>query len=126
LVKELPAPLPKETVSAIAQEFEDAATEVVIEKVKKAIETHGIETLILGGGVVANKNIRSSFEKLAQERNITLKLPTIDHAADNALMIAIAGYLNKSDALTATTGLLEIKANGNLSFPTSAEISNTK
>jgi N6-L-threonylcarbamoyladenine synthase len=123
LVKKLPTPLTEKTIETIAREFEDAATEVVIEKVKKAIEAFGIETLILGGGVVANKNIRSSFEKLAKELNLSLKLPAINHATDNALMIAIAGFLNQQKALTATTGLLDVKANGNLSFPTRAKAS---
>ncbi len=116
LVKKLPAPLEDKTKSEIALEFEDSVTEVIIEKVKKAIETYGVQTLILGGGVVANKNIRKAFEKLTSEQNISLKLPAIDHATDNALMIAIAGYFNKNKATSEKTGLLDLKASGNLSL----------
>ena len=116
LVKKLPQPLDEKTKMAIAREFEDAATEVVVEKVKKAIELYGVETLILGGGVVANKNIRTAFENLTKGLGITLNLPAITHATDNALMIALAGYFNRTKALTETTGLFEIKANGNLHF----------
>ncbi|MBI2475662.1 MAG: tRNA (adenosine(37)-N6)-threonylcarbamoyltransferase complex transferase subunit TsaD [Candidatus Taylorbacteria bacterium] len=100
----------------IAREFEDAVTEVLVEKVKKAIELYGAETLILGGGVVANKNIRAAFENLASERNIILKLPAVPHATDNALMIALAGYFNRNKAVRATTDLFDLKANGNLHF----------
>ncbi len=117
LVKKLPAPIDEKTKAEIAREFEDAATEVVVEKVKKAIKLYGVETLILGGGVVANKNIRRAFEKLANESGIALKLPAIDHTTDNALMIVLAGYFNRNNAVTETSGLLELKANGNLSFP---------
>ncbi len=116
LVKKLPAPLSEKTKMEIAREFEDAVTEVLVGKVKKAVETRGVQTLILGGGVVANKNIRTAFEQLTAELGIALKLPTIDHATDNALMIAIAGYFSKTKALTETTGALEIKADGNLHF----------
>ncbi len=111
-----PISISPRTQSLIAKEFEDSATEVVVEKVKKAILQYGIKTLILGGGVVANKNIRSAFEKLTAEHNIGLNLPAINHATDNALMIALAGYFNRNKAVTETTGLLEIKANGNLHF----------
>jgi N6-L-threonylcarbamoyladenine synthase len=117
MVKKLPQPISEETKAEIAREFEDAVTEVIIEKVKKAIFEYGIKTLILGGGVVANKNIRKAFQKLAEETGeLTLKIPEIDHATDNALMIALAGYLNKDKAITEATGLLDLKANGNLSF----------
>ena len=100
----------------IAREFEDSVTEIIIKKVKKAIEAYGVQTLILGGGVVANKNIRRAFETLSKELGVTLKLPAIDHATDNALMIALAGYFNRIKALTENTGLLEMKAEGGLHF----------
>ncbi len=116
LVKKLPAPLDEHIKMEIAREFEDAATEVIVEKVRKAVEAYGVQTLILGGGVVANKNIRKAFEALSGEFGITLKLPAIDHATDNALMIALAGYFNKTEAVTDGNGLSEIKAEGNLSF----------
>lgn len=116
LVKKLPTPLDEKTKVEIACEFENAVTEVIIKKVKKAIDTYGVQTLILGGGVVANKNIRGAFEKLASEQKISLNLPAIDHATDNALMITIAGYFNKNKSITAKTGLLDLKAEGNLSF----------
>ena len=116
LVKKLPAPLDEKTKAEIALEFEDAVTDVIISKIKQAIETFGIQTLILGGGVVANAHIREETEKMAREQNITLKLPVINHATDNALMIALAGYFNRKKAFTEKTGLLSVKANGNLSF----------
>lgn len=116
LVKKLPAPLDEKTKTEIAREFENAVTEVLAVKIKKAIETYGVKTLILGGGVVANKHIRAAFEKLTREFGIILKLPAIDHATDNALMIAVAGYFNKTRALSEKTGLLDVKANGNLHF----------
>jgi len=117
LVKKLPTPISGETKAEIACEFEDSATEVVVEKVKKAVSIYGAKSLILGGGVVANKNIRKAFEKLAGENPpLTLHIPEINHATDNALMIAIAGFFNRNKAVSETTGLLEIKADGNLHF----------
>jgi len=116
LVKKLSTPLDEHIKMEIAREFEDSVTEIIIKKVKKAIEAYGVQTLILGGGVVANKNIRRAFETLSKELGVTLKLPAIDHATDNALMIALAGYFNRIKALTENTGLLEMKAEGGLHF----------
>lgn len=114
LVKKLSSPLPDDTKMNLAREFEDAVTEVIIKKVKKAIETFGVQTLILGGGVVANKNIRTAVSELSRQENIDLKLPEINNATDNALMIAIAGYFGRSRAIRDETELLAIKADGNL------------
>jgi N6-L-threonylcarbamoyladenine synthase len=117
LVQKLPSPIPEDTKIALAREFEDTVTEVIIKKVKKAIDLYGTKTLILGGGVVANKNIRKSIEELSKTENIALYLPEISHSTDNALMISIAGYFNRSKAVKKNSGLLEIRADGNLSFP---------
>ncbi|MFA6536291.1 MAG: tRNA (adenosine(37)-N6)-threonylcarbamoyltransferase complex transferase subunit TsaD [Candidatus Paceibacterota bacterium] len=78
----------------IAREFEDSVVEVLTTKTAKAIEKFGAKSLILGGGVIANKEIRQAFTKLAQEKNLKLFLPQLDHATDNAIMISIAGALN--------------------------------
>jgi N6-L-threonylcarbamoyladenine synthase len=102
-----------EIKAAIAHEFENAVTEVLISKTKKAIERESAGALIVGGGVVANTHIRSAFESLTKEMNIPLLLPKTDLSTDNALMIAIAGglmYMEKKDGWIQP----EIKARGNL------------
>ncbi len=94
----------------IAREFENSVTEVLISKTKKAIESEGPTTLIIGGGVIANKYIRKAFEKLALEYSLKIYLPVSGLSGDNALMIAMVG------ALKTNTHSEEIKADGNLSL----------
>lgn len=84
--------LTQEVKSRIAFEFETAATEVLLSKTKKAISEHGAKTLILGGGVTANKYIRDIFSKLAND-NLKVFVPERELSTDNAVMIAIASYL---------------------------------
>ena len=97
----------------IAREFEDAVIEVIIKKTKQALEQYGAQTIIIGGGVSANKKIRSDFSKLAEDLNIEFLVPEISASTDNAFMIALAGYLNiKSGKKTK----IEFKAEGNLSL----------
>jgi N6-L-threonylcarbamoyladenine synthase len=97
----------------IAREFEDAVTEVLVKKTTKAIEKCGAQSLVAGGGVIANKNIRAALEKLAQENSISLFLPPAGVSGDNALMIALAGSLMPEKNHGDDT---PIKASGNLSF----------
>lgn len=78
----------------IAYEFEEAAVDVLISKTKKALQNFGAQTLIVGGGVIANMYLRERLEKLADEEGITLILPTRELSTDNALMIGAAAYMH--------------------------------
>ncbi len=97
----------------IAREFEDAVVEVIVKKTKEAIEQYGAETIIIGGGVSANKKIRRDFTKLAEDLNIEFLVPEISASTDNAFMIALAGYLNIKNGKKPQA---EFKASGNLSL----------
>lgn len=107
--------LTEEVKQGIAREAEEAITDVIIAKTRKAIETYGSETLIIGGGVIANTHLREALTELAREKNITLHIPLISHSTDNALMIALAGYMNRDKAQTGNT---PIHAQGNLRIDT--------
>ncbi|HEY4496253.1 MAG TPA: tRNA (adenosine(37)-N6)-threonylcarbamoyltransferase complex transferase subunit TsaD [Candidatus Paceibacterota bacterium] len=97
----------------IAREFEDAATEVLVTKTKKALNQFGVKTLIIGGGVSANKNIRRTFEELSTKKNdLKLFISNPELATDNALMIALAGQLRLKANKTKTSE--KITAQGNL------------
>jgi N6-L-threonylcarbamoyladenine synthase len=94
----------------ISREFENAVTDVIISKTRTAIEEYGPQTLIIGGGVIANKFMRLSFENLAKEHSIPLYMPALGLSGDNALMIAIVGAAKDPNSNT------ELRAEGNLSL----------
>lgn len=96
---------------SLAFEFEEAVTDVLVHKTESAIYHFGAQSLIVGGGVIANTYIRSRLEKLAASYHI----PEKKLATDNATMIAFAAYLNIQ---TETTVPLteQTRAEGNLSF----------
>lgn len=73
--------------------FEKAITEMLMEKVKMAIDKTNIKKIVLAGGVSANSYIRKEFEKLEQDR-IKIYMPDLKLCTDNAAMIASAGYYN--------------------------------
>jgi N6-L-threonylcarbamoyladenine synthase len=106
----------EETKEDLCREFEDAVTEVLITKTRKAMEDFDIRTLIIGGGVISNDFIRDNFKKLIDQNfsNIDLKIADKNLATDNALMIAMTGYL---EYLTNPEKVEEdIIANGNLTY----------
>jgi N6-L-threonylcarbamoyladenine synthase len=95
-------------IKGIARETEEAVTDVVLAKVRAAIERFGIQSVIVGGGVIANSYIRARLEELATECSTRLFIPRIDHSTDNGLMIALTGYQNRARALAADAPLRAI------------------
>lgn len=107
-------PLSEETRFALSREFEDAAAEILVKKTLAAADAYGARTIIVGGGVSANTYIRSSLHSALKENgdNISLLVPAPSLATDNALMIALAGYLHAARGEYADTKTLA--ADGNL------------
>lgn len=121
-------PAHQETIAQIAKEFEDAVTEVLVKKTMRAAEVYSAKSLIIAGGVAANKFIRKSFEDEIERlektagKKIALFIPESHLSTDNALMIAICAYIRhlygKTDSAhpsDSTANLLqkEIRAVGN-------------
>ncbi|MEZ4211050.1 MAG: tRNA (adenosine(37)-N6)-threonylcarbamoyltransferase complex transferase subunit TsaD [Candidatus Paceibacterota bacterium] len=73
----------------IAREFETAVGDVFVHKIKNAIKKYGVKELIIGGGVSANKYLR---ERLANDLDVEVLLPSKKLSTDNSIMIGIAGY----------------------------------
>lgn len=98
----------------ISREFEDAVTDVLISKTKSVLDEIEVKTLIIGGGVIANKHIREAFERLTDQYNIPLYLPATGLTGDNALMIALAGTIKPP--VLSEGPIVDFRADGNLSL----------
>lgn len=74
--------------------FQQAIIDVLIHKTIKAAEKYNAKTVMLAGGVSANKELRLQLEKAVKDRLIGTKfnLPDLKYTTDNASMIAAAGY----------------------------------
>jgi N6-L-threonylcarbamoyladenine synthase len=100
----------------ISAEFENAVIETVIKKTKDAILKFDAKTIILGGGVAANKHLRGNLQKMSEEENCQIFIPEINHSTDNALMISIAGALRITKNGFSKEKNTESKADGNWSI----------
>lgn len=103
--------LSEDLINEICREFEDAVSDVLEKKTRTALDQIGAQSLIIGGGVIANKNLRAMFTRLAGEYGITLHIPTKHLSGDNALMIALSGSIRK---LSGQSPLPLTRASGNL------------
>ncbi len=98
---------------ALAREFEDSVADVLTQKTLTAIDTYGVQTVIVGGGVSANTHIRKTLaEALTNAGRVNLLVPSPELATDNALMIALAGYFHAIKKEFDDPAAL--RANGNL------------
>jgi len=79
-------------VSHFCASFQQAITDVLIKKTLRAAKQHNPKTIILGGGVSANKQLRGELENQAQTLGYKLLTPNLQYAMDNAAMIAVAAY----------------------------------
>ena len=108
-----------EARAAMAREFEDATSDVLVAKTRRALEQTGAQTFVIGGGVAANKHIREQLQKMiAQDFNeVDMRLPELNITGDNAIMIAEAALAralsDKKDQADET-----LRAVGNLSIQT--------
>jgi len=107
--------LTEDDKKVIAREFEDAVTEVLISKCKKALEETRAQTLIIGGGVSANTYIREHIQTLCDEKGINAYIPERHLSTDNALMIGITALLKIKNNVQ-PSALETVKANGRLSL----------
>lgn len=86
-----------EHIADIAASFQQAAIEVLVSKIKKALIKTNRDTLILAGGVAANMLLRDEMNKLEDEYSIKVRYPEMKHCTDNAAMIAYLGSLKSVD-----------------------------
>ena len=85
---------PKAKKADIAASFQQAAIDVLVKKTINAAQSFGAKTIILGGGVAANKALRDTLKKEAKRVRKEFLVPKSEFNTDNAAMIAAASYIN--------------------------------
>jgi tRNA N6-adenosine threonylcarbamoyltransferase len=75
----------------LAASFQEAIVDVQVSKTLEAARRAGVDTVLLGGGVVANSRLRKRMEAAAAEAGLRLLAPPPELCTDNAAMVACVG-----------------------------------
>lgn len=97
VIQDFPAgDIPRAEAAALCASFQETVGDILRDRVKHAIESYmalqpAAPSLVVAGGVAANKRLRAVLEGLASERGLRFIAPPLKLCTDNAAMIAWAG-----------------------------------
>ncbi len=78
-------------VADVAASFQEAVADVLTAKAVRACRDHGVDHLVLGGGVAANSRLRALAEERCAAAGIVLRVPSPRLCTDNGAMVAALG-----------------------------------
>jgi N6-L-threonylcarbamoyladenine synthase len=84
----------KECIKAVAKEAQEAIIDVLTQKTLRAARNLKAKSIILGGGVAANDELRKKFKVLISEQGVNLFVPEKSLCTDNAAMTAVTAHFN--------------------------------
>lgn len=81
------------TAADVAAAFQQRVVGLLVEKTKDALQRTQARSLLLAGGVAANRALRAALGELAAVRGLPFQCPPLALCTDNAAMVALAGDL---------------------------------
>ncbi|MCW2501281.1 MAG: metalloendopeptidase glycoprotease family [Frankiales bacterium] len=78
-------------VADVCASFQEAVVDVLTAKAVRACRDHGIDHLLVGGGVAANSRLRALAEERCAQAGIRLRVPRPGQCTDNGAMVAALG-----------------------------------
>lgn len=81
-----------QTKADIAYAFQEAVTDTLVIKCKRALQQTNLSQLVVAGGVSANQLLRSKLNHLTHKLSCQVFYPRLEFCTDNGAMIAYAGY----------------------------------
>lgn len=76
----------------LAASLQEAIVDTLVTKTRTAISQYKPKTIMLGGGVAANKQLRERIIALSNELNLNCSIPPLNFCTDNAAMIGLAAH----------------------------------
>jgi N6-L-threonylcarbamoyladenine synthase len=77
----------------VAASFQEAVADVLTRRAVRACVDHGVDHLVIGGGVAANSRLRALAEERCVAAGVTLRVPPPKLCTDNGAMVAALGAL---------------------------------
>ena len=85
-------PLCSAKTLGLVREFQAAVVRDLVERTTRAAEELGVSTILVSGGVAANRQLRATFAARAAALGLKVYFPSLALSTDNAAMIAAAAY----------------------------------
>lgn len=82
-----------QTKADIARAFEEAIVDTLTVKCRRALAATGAGTLVVAGGVGANRRLRTQLAEAGARDGFRVSFPRLEFCTDNGAMIAFAGAL---------------------------------
>lgn len=82
--------LSEKQIADIAASFEEAVVDCLVAKAMLAVDKTGLSILCVGGGVAANRRLRTRLEEETHAAGVELHIAPLELCTDNAVMGAIA------------------------------------
>jgi N6-L-threonylcarbamoyladenine synthase len=76
----------------LIREFQNAVVRDLVDRTLRAAVDLGVPTILVSGGVAANRQLRATFEKQTSAAGLRMYFPSPALSTDNAAMIAAAAY----------------------------------
>lgn len=81
-----------ENLNDICASIQHTIIEILMDKLKLAVNETGIKQIAIGGGVSANSGIRTKIKEAETKYGWKTYIPKFEYTTDNAAMIGIVGY----------------------------------
>ncbi|MBX5437702.1 MAG: tRNA (adenosine(37)-N6)-threonylcarbamoyltransferase complex transferase subunit TsaD [Alicyclobacillaceae bacterium] len=78
-------------VADVCASFQQAVVDVLVAKTARAVQATGCGTVVVAGGVAANRGLRRALSARARADGFTVVFPPVELCTDNASMIGAAG-----------------------------------
>ncbi len=85
-------PIPDGELRDLAASFLEAVVDTLVGKTLRAAREHGLATVVVSGGVAANKRLRDKMTAAGQANRVRVLFPERELCTDNAAMIAGAAW----------------------------------
>ena len=95
-------PFIEENLVDLCASIQSTLNKIIINKIVLATQKFNIKTVVIGGGVACNSNLRNELLNLSIEKEIKVHLPIKEYTTDNAAMIGIVGYLKFKEKIFST------------------------
>jgi len=84
--------LSEQEVADVAASFQECVVDVLVGKTIRAADACGLDRVAVGGGVAANRRLRTRLAQSAEEAGLDLVLPEMRFCTDNAAMVGGLAY----------------------------------